>query len=248
MRATLRDLKEQLRLRGATQKLDPNLQDRLGYHLLKRRGYEAFADGRLSTEAFALALAQEWASMPVLRACKGAHRTVNRGQSYYAGDGQNRALISPEKFESALAAAKAAISAAPTSPKPEEKRMPSDKPSVEYAPSSTAPLVLDKPQVVQPAFTSKTLIGLVVAAFGLLSTWKPTMFPAALAPLLEQGLDVAIGMIGLALAAYGRFKAEGPIGFVMKGGMSDVRQLQAQVEELRRLVEQGRSEISRKRA
>ena len=49
MRATLKDLKRELGLRG-TQVLDPDLQDRLGYHLLKRRGYEAFMAGRMSRE------------------------------------------------------------------------------------------------------------------------------------------------------------------------------------------------------
>jgi hypothetical protein len=86
----------------------PDVQDRLGYALLQRRGYAAFKGGQLSLDAFALHLAQEWASMPVLVACKGAHREVNVGQSYYAGDGLNKALISAESFETALYQAKAA--------------------------------------------------------------------------------------------------------------------------------------------
>src|SRR5688500_18287366 len=38
---TLQGLKDELRL-GAGQVFDPNLQDRLGYHLLLRRGYADF--------------------------------------------------------------------------------------------------------------------------------------------------------------------------------------------------------------
>ena len=92
------------------------------------------------------------------------------------------------------------------------------------------------------------MIGLVTAAFGMLSAWKPDMFTAGLAPLMEQGLSIAIGIAGLAWAAYGRFKAQGPLGFFMGGGMSDVRQLQAQVEQLQALYAQAQVELAKKRA
>lgn len=84
-------------------KFDPELQDRLAYALLDRRGYEKFAAGKLSIVAFGLALAQEWASFPVLEDCQGAHRKVKRGETYYAGDHLNKALISPETVEAILA-------------------------------------------------------------------------------------------------------------------------------------------------
>src|SRR6476660_1785482 len=47
MRATLNGLKAELGLRGS-QVMDPNLQDRLGFHLLKRRGYDAFMSGQIT--------------------------------------------------------------------------------------------------------------------------------------------------------------------------------------------------------
>lgn len=80
----------------------PDLQDRLGYHLLKRRGYEEFAAGNLPLVEFGKRLAREWASLPVLADTKGASRNVSRGQSFYAGDGLNKALVKPERVEAVL--------------------------------------------------------------------------------------------------------------------------------------------------
>lgn len=107
MNATLKELKKELGL-GGDQVLDADLQDRLGYHLLKRRGYEAFMAGTLKPVAFAKNLAKEWASLPVLQTTKGAHRQVARGQSYYAGDGLNKSLVQPHNVEAVLSAALAA--------------------------------------------------------------------------------------------------------------------------------------------
>lgn len=115
MRRTLGDLKSELGL-GGGQILDPNLQDRLGYHLLKRRGYEQFIAGG-SSITFGNSLAREWASFPVLTNIKGAHRDLKRGQSYYAGDGLNKALVSPEEIEHVLNAA-SGMSHQPTGAEP----------------------------------------------------------------------------------------------------------------------------------
>lgn len=106
MRATLGDLRKELGLRDS-QIFNPDLQDRLGYHLLKRRGYEAFMAGRMSRTEFGKRLAQEWASFPVLAAVKGAHRKLQRGQSYYSGDALNKALVSPSTVEAVLDSMKA---------------------------------------------------------------------------------------------------------------------------------------------
>jgi muramidase (phage lysozyme) len=112
---TLAGLCRELRLRS-DQVFDADLQDRLGYHLLRRRGYDAFAAGALSTVEFAKRLAQDWASLPVLAPTKGAKRFVLRGQSYYAGDGLNKALVKPERVEAVLAAATARIKGQPVAP------------------------------------------------------------------------------------------------------------------------------------
>ena len=127
MNATLKDLKKELGLRG-TQTFDANLQDRLAYHLLKRRGYESFMAGKLSVAQFGKLLAQEWASLPVLMDTQGGSRPVKRGQSYYAGDGLNKSLVRPEAVEAVIAEAKAASIIMPSPPDVEP--IPAAKPSV----------------------------------------------------------------------------------------------------------------------
>lgn len=117
MNKTLKDLKKELGLRG-TQIFDPDLQDRLAYHLLKRRGYEQFISGDIGPVEFAKKLAQEWASLPVLDAVQGSHRKVARGQSYYAGDGLNKSLVKPERVEVTLALVLNAQKTVPVPPPP----------------------------------------------------------------------------------------------------------------------------------
>jgi hypothetical protein len=95
---TLRDIEGEMGLTGR-EKATPDLQDRIAYHLLKRRGYDAFIAGEITRTEFGKRLAMEWASFPVLADTKGRHRTVKRGQSYYAGDGLNKALVAPERVE-----------------------------------------------------------------------------------------------------------------------------------------------------
>lgn len=126
MRATLQGLAKELGLKG-TQKFDADFQDRLGFHLLKRRGYDDFMAGDLSVEQFGRNLAMEWASLPVLSYSKGAHRQVKRGQSYYAGDGLNKALVFPDDVEVVLAK----VRRANASPKPADapKPIPASKPA-----------------------------------------------------------------------------------------------------------------------
>lgn len=60
----------------------------------------------------------EWASFPVLVGTKGQKRTVKRGQSYYAGDGLNKALVAPDAVEAILDRVKAAGSAVPAPQSP----------------------------------------------------------------------------------------------------------------------------------
>lgn len=84
------------------EKISPNLQDRMAFHLLKRRGYHGFLAGELSVTDFRKWLAIEWASFPVLPGTKGQKRQVKREQSYYAGDGLNKALTKPETVEAVL--------------------------------------------------------------------------------------------------------------------------------------------------
>ncbi|MGY6246190.1 hypothetical protein ACXIUS_01415 [Bosea thiooxidans] len=154
MKATLDGLLTELTL-SRSQKLDADLQDRLGYHLLKRRGYDAFMSGQIGVAEFGKRLAQEWASFPVLADTKGQKRTVQRGQSYYAGDGLNKALVKPEQVEAVLDHVKAAGAAKP----PETKTVSAPvTPSAQPVPAPVAP-------AAQTGFLARFWAGLK-AAFG----------------------------------------------------------------------------------
>lgn len=107
MHGTLTDARPAMKLTGK-ELFTPDLQDRIGYWLLKRRGYAAFMARQMTTVAFAKSLACEWASLPVLAATKGAHRQIAEGETYYAGDGLNKVLVTPAAFEAALTLAHAA--------------------------------------------------------------------------------------------------------------------------------------------
>jgi muramidase (phage lysozyme) len=98
---TLRDIEGEMGLTGK-EKFTPAMQDRMAYHLLKRRGYLDFVAGEITAVEFGKRLAMEWASFPVLAATKGSSRQIKRGQSYYAGDGVNKALTTPEAVEAVL--------------------------------------------------------------------------------------------------------------------------------------------------
>lgn len=107
MQQTLQGLKMSLKLSGM-ELFSPDMQDRLAYQLLKQRSYASFATGAIDAVQFARKMAQEWASLPVLAQTQGAHRNIARGETFYAGDRLNRALVSPEKFEAILAKSRAA--------------------------------------------------------------------------------------------------------------------------------------------
>ena len=83
---TLKSLKSDMGLSG-NEVMDKKLQDRMAVQLLKRRGFEQYAKGKLSKEQFANNLAKEFASLPVASGRK-------KGRSYYADDGLNKSLVS----------------------------------------------------------------------------------------------------------------------------------------------------------
>lgn len=150
MHATLMGLKTVLNLSG-NEYFNPDLQDRLGYHLLKECGYTKWASGATDDVPFALALAKVWASFPVLTETPHGTKMIHRGQSYYAGDGLNKALISPEKIEALLASAK---STAPAAPVP-----------VKESPMSTTnrPVVLPGTMPTKPWYQSIGVLGSLLA-------------------------------------------------------------------------------------
>jgi len=107
MQPTLTEAMTGLHLPGTTL-FSPDVQDAVGFWLLQRRGYAAFKARTLTTLAFGKSLAEEWASLPVLAPTQGAHLMLARGQSYYAGDALNHALVQPEAVEATLSRALAA--------------------------------------------------------------------------------------------------------------------------------------------
>lgn len=128
MRATLIDLAKANPSISGSDLFTPSLQDQLGYQLLLRRGYNEFMAGKISRTEFGKRLAQEWASFPVLANTKGAHRQVSRGETYYAGDKLNKALVTPERIERLLDQVKAASAATPAPAKPVPAPIPTPKP------------------------------------------------------------------------------------------------------------------------
>ena len=175
MRKTLQDLSRELRLHGR-QVFDPDLQDRLGYHLLKRRGYEEFMAGKITMTEFAKRLAMEWASFPVLAATKGQHQQLKRGQSYYDGDALNKALVKPETIEAILRKAKAASNHLPV--------VAPEKPDAENLSS--------EPEKPKPVWKSKR---------AWLWSYIGTMSPAALMGAFDWRVQmvIVVSIIGISI-------------------------------------------------
>jgi muramidase (phage lysozyme) len=100
MQATLRDLKEELGLSGS-ERFTPELQDRLGLALLKRRGLDAWRAGKITDHEFADRLAKEWAALP----------DPDTGRSAYALDGLNAATTGVDDIMGAIEAARSQAAA-----------------------------------------------------------------------------------------------------------------------------------------
>lgn len=74
----------------------PGLQDQMAVHLMNGRGLQSYLASKITAVEFANNLAKEWASVPVVSRIKGHNRTVNPGETYYAGDGLNKAHHDPK--------------------------------------------------------------------------------------------------------------------------------------------------------
>ena len=93
--STLQGLVWQLKIDENT-KFDEALQDRLAVALLERRGIRDYANDKISREEFAHNLSKEWAALP--RAIGDRPE-----QSYYAGDGLNKAQLSVDEMYRSIA-------------------------------------------------------------------------------------------------------------------------------------------------
>lgn len=94
---TLKATVSQMGLKG-TELWDADLQDRMAVHLMEGRDLNKFMAGVISREAFANNLAKEWASLPVVTRIMGQKRIVEPGETFYAGDGINKAFHKPENI------------------------------------------------------------------------------------------------------------------------------------------------------
>ena len=82
-------------------KFTPENQDRLAQAFLASRGLTAEKAAK-DPAGFAKGLAQGFAGIPVLETMQGKKQQVERGQSYYRGEGKNKATVSPEVVEEAI--------------------------------------------------------------------------------------------------------------------------------------------------
>jgi len=97
IKRTLTAAIETLGIDPLTTRYTADVQDALIIGILKRyRRLNDWLAGTYATDKFMIKLAQEFASMPVPYAMQGQSRRVNKGQSYYAGDGLNRASHNPD--------------------------------------------------------------------------------------------------------------------------------------------------------
>ena len=83
-------------------RFDKDNQTRMAVALMKGRGLDDFTAGKMSAKAFANNLAKEWASMPVVTPIQGRWRRLQPGETYYAGDGLNKALVTPDEVLAAI--------------------------------------------------------------------------------------------------------------------------------------------------
>ena len=92
---------------STTAKFDERLQNLAADNLIDERVRRANIDvkenDRPFRDAFLDQLSKEWAGLPVVRDMQGSAREVKRGESYYSGVGNNRALTekgaTPEELE-----------------------------------------------------------------------------------------------------------------------------------------------------
>lgn len=121
---TLKLLKKTLKLTGK-EKFTPVLQDQLAVALLKRRGLDAWQEGRLSTKRFAHNISKEWASFPSMYG-------ANRGKSYYHQPGFNEAKV---KINSVMASLDVV-----------DARLEQEFEMVEFEKNSAFPIIDSRPQ------------------------------------------------------------------------------------------------------
>lgn len=152
IRKTLERTIDEMGLSG-DQVWTPELQDRMAVHLMEGRGLSKYLSGTLSAEAFANNLAMEWASLPVVTAIKGARgRILAPGQSYYAGDGLNKAFHKPDVIMGMVKALRA----------PANAGLPTEADKTDLP----AGVQIPSPAPQQPIGLLQAIINIILAIFG----------------------------------------------------------------------------------
>ena len=100
---------------SGSDKFSPANQDKIAIHLLTGKRKITAQMIKNNPEEAMIRLGMEWAAFPMPRDMQGAKRRVTAGQSYYAGDGRNKAGISVAETKAALAAMGAPEGALPPS-------------------------------------------------------------------------------------------------------------------------------------
>jgi hypothetical protein len=203
LQKTLLGLKNRMGLNGATL-FSSNLQDQLGNQLLLERGLPAFLQRRASLEQFGLALAQEWASLPVLRDVNTKSGVKRRGQSYYES-GLNHALVGADRFEARL---NDVLTTAQMVGQQAGKGIPMP-PAV---PVGSTPVSLPNSDVSKPWYLSKGVIGSLVAiALPIISLFFPLAKLANPTDITDWIFKLGPAVGGV-IALIGRLQARQPIG------------------------------------
>ena len=86
-------------------KFSPSNQDKMAVYLIEKKRKVTMDMLENNPLEAAERLSMEWAGLPVLKTTKGGSRTVNAGQSFYAGDSRNAARVSTGDVTSAFSAA-----------------------------------------------------------------------------------------------------------------------------------------------
>lgn len=103
--STMRELVGYMHLSG-NEKLTPEMQDKLFEGLLRMKGiYKHLVGKDADIQKAMIMIAKTWASAGVPIAMMGAHRMLEAGESFYAGDGGNKSnRHSTDKIKAALVA------------------------------------------------------------------------------------------------------------------------------------------------
>jgi conjugal transfer mating pair stabilization protein TraG len=96
---TLKSLVQQLDI-DINQPFNETMQDKMAVALLERRGAAEYVNNQIDGRQFAAELAKEWAALPKIIGDRPE-------QSYYAGDGLNKALVGVDEILRAVNAVSA---------------------------------------------------------------------------------------------------------------------------------------------